>query len=252
MSGKIYPEQFRAFVTRLRTQLPIAETEFAPLASLDLLSKHVGPKTKIYHEGDTEQCLYVVASGWLMGYSMLPDGARYIHRLYQAGDLVGTEDTNWNYATSSVETLTDCVIGAFRKEDQYKIFSGSLKLGAALYGLAMNDQVMIMDTARANQRLLAADRIGHFLLQIEARQNLTSQTENDGFLLPISQAILADCVGLSLVHVNRSLKSLEDGGVLRRDGQHYRIEKRRELVERTGFINRYDVTQPEWLKLMAS
>lgn len=247
----VYPKYFSSFMSRLRSQLLISESEFELLNLIKMHPWPQHPKKLLYQNLNEELYLYVVTSGWLMAYSDFINGKRYVHRLYQAGDIIGTEDTNWDYATSTVETITECILGKFRKENYYNIISSSPKLGAALYGVSMTDQIISMDTARANLRLLAEQRVGHFLLQIEARQKLTVNSTDGVFTLPVTQVILADCLGLSNVQVNKSLILLGKRGIIKRDVYKYQIEKRDELIKNTGFINRYDVTQSKGLNFIA-
>ena len=239
------------FRRRLMNQLDFADLPWAPLETLAIEPVSPGPGTCLYRSGDKVEDLYAVSSGWLIGYSLLRNGRRYIHRVYQAGDLVGTEDTNWNYGTSSVETVTACRLGRFEKVAQYDFFAGEPRLGAALYGLTMNDQVVLMDAARANARLPARDRLSHLLLQIEARTRLSDAREAGApFEFPLNQSLIGDATGLTNVSVSKALVELVAEGSVARDGIVYRILERDRLVERTDFVNRYRITMGDWQRVL--
>ena len=239
------------FRRRLANQLDFVELPWAPLDAVDVVPVEVDPDTRLYDAGDEVEELYAVTAGWLIGCSYLRNGRRYIHRIYQPGDVVGTEDTNWNYGTSSVETITACRLGRFRKEFQYTLFAGNPRLGAALYGLSMNDQVVLMDAARANARLSARDRLAHLLLQIEARTRLSNAgAPGDPFEFPLNQSQIGDATGLTNVSVSKAMVELTNEGAVSRRGTEYRLLERDRLVERSEFVDRYVITMGNWRRLL--
>lgn len=69
----------------------------------------------------------------------------------------------------------------------------------------------------------AYERTAHFLLEVYFRLRWTGFTQDDGFVLPISQESLSQALGLSAVHMNRTLQQLRHEGMINRKGRVIRI-----------------------------
>ncbi|MEL6751417.1 MAG: Crp/Fnr family transcriptional regulator, partial [Pseudomonadota bacterium] len=243
---------FEALKERLRMQLSIEGGQFSPLSDLGPVAEIVAARDVIHQPGEHCTDLFVVAQGWLIGSSNVRDGGRYIHRIYQPGDLIGAEDVNWNHGTSTVEAVTPAILGRFPKSTLFSLFGSSPALAAALYGLAMNDLVVAMDAARANARLNAPGRIGHLLLQVKARQDITGPRDTDTVVLPLTQTQIADALGLTNVSVSRGLTELTERGLVERTGNAYRLVKPMELAFLSSFTNRYGVDDHAWSRALSS
>lgn len=238
-----------AFVRRVRRQVDASDEVVAALSGIDVTRRTVSQRQVVYHEGDEDVPLFIVASGWLIGLTCLANGSRHIHRIYQPGDVVGLEDINWSYSTSTVEAVTDCVLGRFGKQAYVRASARSAMLATLFFGISMNDHIVSVDAARAARRLPAADRVGHLLLQVQARDALAAVRPRPWFDFPFVQAQIADCVGLSLVQTNRSLKTLQAEGLIRVQRPRYEILEPARLAERSHFVNRYRVTNADWFRI---
>ena len=69
-------------------------------------------------------------------------------------------------------------------------------------------------------RRSALSRTAHLFCELQARLELVDMADKSGYALPLNQTDLAECLGLTPVHVNRSLRRLrEDGLVTFRGGR---------------------------------
>ncbi len=196
----------------------------------------------LYREGGDERHLYILESGWAIGWVALRHARRFIHRIYQRGDIIGLEDINWSYATTTVEALEDISTIRIHKTGLSQAIRDEARYGTALLGIAMLDQVIAMDRARSNSRSYGAGRLAHLLLQVEARSQVTGDVKNGAFLFPLAQYQIADALGLTPIHTNRSVQQLLQGGLISRDKKMYRIEDRQAMEDLAEFTNRYVVT----------
>lgn len=195
----------------------------------------------LYKEGDEAHNLYAVEEGWAIGYANLRNGRRFIYHIYQAGDLIGLEDINWSYATSNVEALEPFKASAVPKSAFNQIIRADTYIGTALMGLAMLDQIVAMDRARSNSRNDGPGRLAHMILRAEARAQVTGSLEQGWFNFPLTQQHMADALGLTPIHVNRSMQKLLRAGLIEREKKSYRIIGRETLNDMAEFTNRYDV-----------
>jgi CRP-like cAMP-binding protein len=65
--------------------------------------------------------------------------------------------------------------------------------------------------------------MAHLLCEIALRMEAADQGTRTDFLLELTQAQLGDMLGLTPVHVNRTLKVLKEAGAVEAEGRLYRI-----------------------------
>ena len=247
-------EALRGLFERLNAQMDIEAALLEPFTSLCGRGVSLSLGDHLYREGEDVSEIFIVESGFLVAGNFLQDGKRFLSRIYQRGDVVGLSDTNWNYATQSVVACTPCRLLAVKKDAQYRLLAHSPRLGALWFGMAMLDQVLIADNARANARLQAPARIAHLLLQVAHRQWLNTGERARGRLhLPIRQLDLADLLGLTPVYLSTTLKRLAQSGMIARDGrQDYILRDEAALTALAHYENRYEIVSREWLKEIAA
>ena len=85
----------------------------------------------------------------------------------------------------------------------------------------------------------AEERIAHLFCELHLRLQVVGLTTDGGFELPITQLELADTVGLSTVHANRSLQSLRARGLIQFKGQVVDIPDVSRLRKFAGFDPKY-------------
>ena len=85
----------------------------------------------------------------------------------------------------------------------------------------------------------AAERIGHRLCGLFTRLQIVGLAEADGYELPLTQADIGDTVGLSNVHVNRSLQTLREMGLITFKHKAVIIGDLERLMDFTGFNPNY-------------
>jgi len=78
----------------------------------------------------------------------------------------------------------------------------------------MRDQIVRLG------RQTAYERMAHFMLELHARLQVAGIASSHTFALPVSQEVLADVLGLSVVHTNRVMQQVRHDGLLEtRSGQ---------------------------------
>ena len=97
----------------------------------------------------------------------------------------------------------------------------------------------------------AVDRLSTLLLDMLARLRTTAGGVVDSFELPLTQADIGDAVGLTKVHVNRTIREMERRDLIERNGKRIKIKNEAALVAAVGFIDRYHEIATDWLPLAA-
>lgn len=163
---------------------------------------------EIYAEGDTARRPRFVISGWASAQRVLADGRRQILGFALPGDGLGLYPRmappvlNSVFATTALETVdAQPVLDLVRSGES----PGLLRAFAAA---ARAEDALLLDSVVRLGRQTAYERVAHFLLEIHDRLALAGLSDSQHFPLPLTQEILGDALGLSIVHVNRTLQQL--------------------------------------------
>jgi len=78
-------------------------------------------------------------------------------------------------------------------------------------------------------RQTAYERLAHFLLELYHRLQTAGLAQNERFFLPLTQELLADTLGLSSVHINRTLQQLRRDKLIHWKGGLFQLLNPEEL-----------------------
>ena len=169
-----------------------------------------------------------VLSGWAARQRVLKDGRRQIIDVLLPGDLIGLCGYDRPLLTSAVVALTDVVTCAAPAPDLSPSLARAYALSRALAEAYLCAQVTRLG------RMNAQDRICDLLLEILERLQLAGLARQGRLALPLTQEVIADTVGLTSVHVNRSLQALRREGGLDLKGRDLAILKAEALRHSIG------------------
>jgi CRP-like cAMP-binding protein len=163
----------------------------------------------------------LLVSGWACRARVLPDGRRQIFTVVLPGDCIGigcglqvTRRALWStLALTRVRTVTiEPLAAALRSGAPERA-----ALSGAYARLELIEQARLLDQVVSLGRRTAVERVAHLLLELRDRLAVVGLAGPNGFPCPLTQDVMADLLGLSTVHVNRTLQQLrrEDLLVLR-------------------------------------
>ena len=160
----------------------------------------------------------VITRGWAMRYKSLADGRRQVLNFLLPGDLYGFYSPLFEIAEYGVETLTGVETRSFPATLMLEAFQASPRLGLAINWLAGLDERQLDEQIMRIGKRGAAERMAHLFLELHKRQMHVGIADWEARFLPLTQPILADTLGMSHVHANRSFRKLvRDGMVSLRD-----------------------------------
>ncbi|WP_458095082.1 Crp/Fnr family transcriptional regulator [Roseomonas sp. WA12] len=188
------------------------------------LLSFVSPSTQLHHggeelneQGEPVREARLILSGWAGTVRVLPDGRRQIFRLMLPGDVIGRCDQPQPLALSTTQALTvletvelEPVLAPLRADA-----ASQSRLREALCLDAALEQAALLDHLMRLGRQTAMERTAHLLLELRHRLSAVGLAGPDRFPLPLTQETLADTLGLSTVHMNRTLQELRRARLLR-------------------------------------
>ena len=172
----------------------------------------------LIHEGQTDAPLYTLRKGWAFRYKTLSDGRRQILTFLLAGDFIGVQQKMGDAAAHGVVTLTDAVFCVFQRDALWELHRQSPVMGFNITWLTAHEESMVDDTLLSVGRRSAEERIAMLLILLFKRAAaLQADGGAAGVPFPLTQQHVADGLGLSLVHTNKTLRKLEQRGLHRID-----------------------------------
>lgn len=169
-------------------------------------------------EGSHSAHLYTVLSGWGFRYKLMADGRRQILNYMLGGDLIGLQGSLMGEMQHSVEALSAMVLCVFERDQLQQLYSNYPGLAYDITWIASREERILDENLLSVGRRTALERAAYLVAYLHSRARSVSP---DGKVreLPITQQHVADTLGLSLVHTNRTMRKLADRGLLRwRDG----------------------------------
>lgn len=177
----------------------------------------------VIHEGQTDAPLFTLRTGWAFRFKTLSDGRRQILTFLLPGDFIGVQQKMGDAAAHGVITLTDAVFCVFQRDSLWQLHRQSPTMGFNITWLTAHEESMVDDTLLSVGRRSAEERIAMLLILLFKRAAaLQADAGASGVAFPLTQQHIADGLGLSLVHTNKTLRKLELRGLHRvADGRLY-------------------------------
>jgi CRP-like cAMP-binding protein len=170
-------------------------------------------------EGSHSAHLYTILTGWGFRYKLLPDGRRQILNYVMPGDLVGLQGSVIGEMQHSVEALSSMLLCVFERERLLDLYRNHPGLAYDITWLASREERMLDENLLSVGRRSALERCAYLIAFIRSRARGVGLDDRKPVAIPITQQHVADTLGLSLVHTNKTLRKLTQRGlILWRDG----------------------------------
>jgi CRP-like cAMP-binding protein len=154
-------------------------------------------------------------SGWLFRYKILHNGDRQIVDFILPGQVFGLQACFFKASLYSIATVTDASVSAIPLEAVDRLFERNLPLAKGLFWSAVCEAAIVGEHLIDAARRSACERVSHLMLELFVRLKTTGQTDGMSFNMPLTQELIGDALGLTTVHVNRTLRSLREDGLIK-------------------------------------
>ena len=183
----------------------------------------LGPRETIIEEGDRPGAVNLILEGWACRYKQLEDGRRQIISFFLPGDMCDPYVFLFRAMDQSIATLTPVRYARVSREAIRALSARSQDLAEALWWDMMVSAEIQREWTVSLGRRTATERLAHLFCELSARLEVVGLTNGRDCEMPVTQADLGDAVGLSTVHVNRTLQDLRSLGLVSLRGRHLSI-----------------------------
>jgi CRP-like cAMP-binding protein len=194
-----------------------------------------GSREDIISDGERPECVHLLLTGWAARYKILSDGERQIMAYLIPGDLCDIHITLLDRMDHGIASLSRCEVGLIPRAKVDEIMTEHTQLARALFWATLVDEAILREWLVSIGRRSAEKRVAHLFCEMLLRLRAIGLTTDDSFELPLTQEELADTMGISSVHMNRTLQELRSADLITSKGRLLIINDAERLMEFSGF-----------------
>ena len=199
---------------RLRARDLVSAEEEQAVRDAVSETRRVPAKTTVIHAGRLLSTSTLLLDGLMCRYKDLRNGQRQITELHVAGDFVDLHSFSLKRLDHNIMALTPCQIAIVPHRALNDITERHPHL-ARLYWFSTNlDAAVHREWMLSLGRRSALSKVAHLFCELQVRLGLVGLTDDTGYDLALTQIDLAECVGMTPVHVNRLLRDLREQGAV--------------------------------------
>ncbi len=201
-------------IHKLESILILSEDEKHVLRKLSGTIKTVGPRQDLVREGDRPSECCLILEGFAYRYKLTEGGKRQIFSFHIPGDIPDLQSLHLDVMDHSLGSLTATKAMFISHETVRNLMHGCPRIGDAFWRETLIDAAVFREWMVGLGRREAYGRIAHLLCELYVRLKAIGLTSGHAYEFPLTQAELGDALGLSTVHVNRTLQDLRGEGLI--------------------------------------
>lgn len=199
---------------KLRARDEVSAEEVEVIRSLISNTVEVPAHQTFIHAGREVSDSTLLIEGWMARAKDLRSGQRQLTELQLAGDFVDLHGFTLKRLDHDIVTVTRCLVGLVPHE-RLKTMTERHPHLTRLYWLMTNiDAAIQREWTLSLGRRTALQRVAQLFCELRLRLQLTGDVEGNSYDFPLTQTELAEFVGLTPVHVNRTVQELRRSGLL--------------------------------------
>jgi CRP-like cAMP-binding protein len=214
---------------KLRRRVEISSEEERVIRDSVAEMRLVSADQIVIRAGEELSNSLLLIDGWLARSKDLAGGERQVMQLHVAGDFADLHSFTLKRLDHDVATLADCNIAVVPHERLRVITSEHPRLARVFWFSTNMDAAIQRELALSLGQRSAMARMAHLFCELYARLSIVGKTSRDGYEFPLTQRELSECLGLTVVHANRTLQELRRRGLVDLENRRLTIRDRRGL-----------------------
>ena len=215
---------------RLKWYRDFTGQELQFIASFKSGERKVQAGGVILSEHENSANLYTVLTGWTLKYKSVEDGRRQVTNYGLPGDLLGLQASVFDAMHHSVEALTDVTLCILPRDKLWTLYEQFAGLAFDMTWLGAREESILGEYLLSVGQRRASERLAFILLDLFSRARRAGLTHRNKLMLPVTQYQLADTVGFSLVHTNKTLQRLRQAGCFEWVGTNFEMRDEKKLA----------------------
>ena len=224
---------------RLSAHGSFARAALDALDALPFTIRSCDANQYLLREGDRPKVCQFLLDGFVCRHKIVGDGGRQIVAIHLPGDLIDVQQILLREADHNVQTLSEARVLVVAAEDLIACAHAHSSIALALWHETLIEVSVTREWVANIGRRSARARTAHLLCEMAMRSECAGLGSRELFELPMTQEQLGDTLGLTAVHINRTLKTLELDGLITRNKRSVTVADWRRLREAGDFATMY-------------
>ncbi|SFO06672.1 cAMP-binding domain of CRP or a regulatory subunit of cAMP-dependent protein kinases [Sphingomonas sp. OK281] len=225
-------------VRKFASRVTMQAEDRAKIAALPFKVRTIEPSTYMLREGQhPTRCAFIV-EGLAYRQKLTPNGEREIVSIIMPGEFVDLQNLFLEESDHDIQALTRLTLAEIPITALRELVATCPAAGQTLWVDALVEASIHREWLLNIGRRNARTRLAHLLCEFSVRFR-TSAGDDMAYELPMTQEQLGDALGLTPVHVNRVLKSLEAAGLIARKKRQVSVIDWPGLRDTAEFNERY-------------
>lgn len=225
------------FVQKLKNLSDLGAGDIAALSAITSHPRDYGSKQDMIREGDRPGPVFVILEGWACRYKILPSGTRQIMAFLLPGDCCDLHVGMLTQMDHNLQALTACSVALISADKMENLLVKHPGVARAMYKSQLIDEGILRAWIVSMGRRSSEERVAHLMCELYLRSLSINSLDEVAF--PISQIVVADALGMTPVHVNRTLRALRLAGAMTLRRGKLTIKDPLKLVHIAGFDENY-------------
>ena len=217
----------------------LSSDDAAALASIKGEVRTVPKGQDILMAGDVPHFSVVVLRGFLCRHSWKRDGTRQIHSFYMPADAPSLETLHIDYLDNSLGAVAPSTVGIIPHAEMFRVMDDKPQLQALIWRETLIQAAVFREWLTRNSTLPAHSALAHLFCEMFVRAEAAGLLVANSCEMPTTQETLADALGLTSVHVNRTLQLLRESGLVNLKNGRLYVHEYDKLAEIGEFDPQY-------------
>ena len=183
----------------------------------------------VIRAGEVLNSTMLLLDGWLARSKDLAGGERQVTQLHVPGDFADLHSFTLKRLDHDVCSVSECRVAVVPHERLQAVADHHPRLAHTLWFSTNIDGAIQRELALSLGQRSAIARMAHLFCELHVRLSIVGRTSNDGYDFPLTQRELSECLGLTVVHANRTLQELRRRGLIELENRRLTIRNRRGL-----------------------
>ncbi|MER8491589.1 Crp/Fnr family transcriptional regulator [Mesorhizobium australicum] len=226
-------------IRKLQNISDLTQSDIAVLESIQFQKRDYQPNQDIVSEGERPTYSFVILEGLVGSTKLTGEGKRQITSFFVPGDIPDLHGMHLSVMDCTFSPLTRVSVGLMRHDALRAICGQHPSIATVFWRSTVIDAAIYREWVTNVGRRDAYARMAHILCELIVRLRSMGLIKDHVAELPITQAELADALGLSTVHVNRTLQELRRDGLIVTEGSRFHAVDWARLVRAGDFDTTY-------------
>ncbi|MGF7147317.1 CRP-like cAMP-binding protein [Sphingomonas zeicaulis] len=206
------------FVRKLEYGAALTAQDCLTLESASHGSRKVAGRTTLISEGDEPRNVHLIKEGFACRYKLLPNGKRQIMAFFVPGDICDLHVHILGQMDHSIGTLIESDVVDLSPET-IAALAANPRINRALWWSTLVDEGTLREWLVGMGQRPTDQQTAHLFCELLARLQAIGRAMDNSFDMPFTQEELADALGVTIVHANRTLMALRGHDLIRIEGR---------------------------------